>query len=163
MTRQCGECGSRSLRAFSGKAFVVAHAGATRTVKDLAGWRCGECGEVIFDVASAKRYAAAGDELVQRERARQGAEVRRIREKLGLTQQQAAALTGGGHNAFSRYERGEAAPMPAVIHLLRLLDNHPELLNDAALSHLVGGHGHKLAKPKRVGRSAAPRRKRTAA
>ncbi len=39
-------------------------------------------------------------------------------------------LTGGGHNAFSRYERGEAAPLPAVVNLFRLLDKHPELLKD---------------------------------
>jgi hypothetical protein len=39
-------------------------------------------------------------------------------------------FTGGGHNAFSRYERGEAAPLPAVINLFRLLDKHPELLKD---------------------------------
>lgn len=133
MTRQCGVCGAgKAMRAFSGKDFVVKHAGAARTVKDLSGWRCGGCGEVSFDVASAKRYAAAGDALVLAARARQGAELRAIRERLGLTQQQAAVLTGGGHNAFSRYERGEVAPMPAVVNLLRLLDKHPELLKDVA-------------------------------
>ena len=42
----------------------------------------------------------------------------------GLSQVAAARLTGGGHNAFSRYERGEATPMPAVINLFRLLDKH---------------------------------------
>lgn len=134
MTRQCSACGAaKALRAFSGKDFVVEHAGASRTVKGLSGWRCGACEEVVLDAASAKRYAAAGDALVLAARARQGAELRAIREKLGLTQQQAAALTGGGHNAFSRYERGEAAPMPAVVNLLRLLDKHPELLKDTVL------------------------------
>jgi HTH-type transcriptional regulator / antitoxin MqsA len=44
----------------------------------------------------------------------------------------AARLTGGGHNAFSRYERGEAVPLPAVVNLFRLLDKHPELLKDLA-------------------------------
>lgn len=34
------------------------------------------------------------------------------------------------HNAFSRYERGEAAPLPAVMNLFRILDKHPELLKD---------------------------------
>ncbi len=122
------------MRAFSGKDFMVKHAGKTRTVKNLSGWRCAACAEVVFDTSSAKRYAAAGDALVLAARARQGAELRAIRVKLGLTQAQAAALTGGGHNAFSRYERGEAAPMPAVVNLLRLLGRHPELLNDDALS-----------------------------
>jgi hypothetical protein len=46
----------------------------------------------------------------------------------------AARLTGGGHNAFSRYERGEATPLPAVINLFRLVDKHPELLQELAPS-----------------------------
>lgn len=53
-----------------------------------------------------------------------------IRKKLKLTQQEAAILTGGGKNAFSRYERGEARPMAAVVNLFKLLDKHPELLNE---------------------------------
>lgn len=64
------------------------------------------------------------------ERKRQAQEIRRIRRKLGLSQTAAARLTGGGHNAFSRYERGETAPLPAVINLFKLLDKHPELLKD---------------------------------
>ena len=57
-------------------------------------------------------------------------EIRRIRRKLGLSQTMAARLTGGGHNAFSRYERGEATPLPAVMNLFRLLDRHPGLLKE---------------------------------
>lgn len=84
----------------------------------------------MFDADSERRYAAAGDELVLRERKQQRKEIRRIRRKLGLSQVAAARLIGGGHNAFSRYERGEAMPMPAVLNLFRLLDRHPELLKD---------------------------------
>jgi len=62
--------------------------------------------------------------------AEESAELARIRKKLKLTQQAAARLTGGGKNAFSRYERGEAKPMPAVVNLFRLLDRHPELLGE---------------------------------
>ncbi|EQD66436.1 XRE family transcriptional regulator, partial [mine drainage metagenome] len=58
--------------------------------------------------------------------------LRSIRKRLGLSQKAAAELTGGGHNAFSRYERGEARPMPAVINLFSLLDRHPELLGELA-------------------------------
>jgi HTH-type transcriptional regulator/antitoxin MqsA len=56
--------------------------------------------------------------------------LKRIRKKLDLSQQAAARLTGGGHNAFSWYERGEAQPLPAVVNLSRLLDRHPELLGE---------------------------------
>ena len=62
--------------------------------------------------------------------AQEVAELARIRKKLKLTQQQAAVIAGGGKNAFSRYERGQAKPVSAVINLFRLLDKHPELLNE---------------------------------
>ena len=63
-------------------------------------------------------------------RAAQRSDIRRIRKKLGLSQAMAAGLTGGGHNAFSRHERGESAPLPAVVNLFRLLDRYPDLLKE---------------------------------
>jgi len=123
------ECGG-NLRRFEGETFVVRHAGKRAEVGGLSGWRCEACDDVVFDADSARRYAVAGDALVLRNRERQSREIRRIRRKLGLSQVAAARLTGGGHNAFSRYERGEAAPLPAVVNLFRLLDKHPELLKD---------------------------------
>ena len=52
---------------------------------------------------SAKRYAVAGEA-----RAAQVG-IHRIRRRLGLSQAKAAELTGGGHNVYLRYERGESA------------------------------------------------------
>jgi HTH-type transcriptional regulator/antitoxin MqsA len=115
---------------FKGEPFVIAHDGLSVTVRGLSGWRCSACGEVEFEAESAQRYAEASDSLVLRKRERDSKEIRRIRTKLGLSQVQAAKLTGGGHNAFSRYERGEATPLPAVINLLRLLDKYPALLKE---------------------------------
>lgn len=131
MTRSCLNCESKKgMVRFENESFTIDHAGMFATVDGLSGWRCEACGEVEFDVDSARRYAEAGDALVLRERDLQSKEIRRIRRKLGLSQVAAARLTGGGHNAFSRYERGEATPLPAVINLFRLLDKHPELLKD---------------------------------
>jgi putative zinc finger/helix-turn-helix YgiT family protein len=61
---------------------------------------------------------------------KEAAELDRIRKKLGLTQKEAAMIAGGEHNAFSRYERGEVKPVAAVVNLFRLLDRHPDLLNE---------------------------------
>ena len=131
VARNCLSCETgKPMRRFENEDFVVDHAGMTKTVEGLSGWRCDACAEVEFDPDSAQRYAAAGDALVLRAREQQSQEIRRIRRKLGLSQVAAARLTGGGHNAFSRYERGEAAPLPAVVNLFRLLDKHPELLKD---------------------------------
>ncbi len=56
--------------------------------------------------------------------------MRRIRKKLKLNQTEASRLTGGGHNAFSRYETGRVIPTPAVINLFRLLEKHPEEISE---------------------------------
>jgi HTH-type transcriptional regulator/antitoxin MqsA len=129
--RSCSACGDKkSTVRFDGGRFTVEHAGLRKTVERLSGWRCGACDEIVFDAESAERYAAAGDELVLKSRKREQQELKRIRQKLGLTQQAAAAITGGGHNAFSRYERGTAQPMPAVVNLFKLLDRRPELLRE---------------------------------
>ena len=130
----CGNCGARDAAPFKGEAFRIAHKGLSAEVKGLSGWRCSPCGETVFDRRSAKRYAAAGDKLMLQARAAERSEIRRIRRKLGLSQAMAAKLTGGGHNAFSRYERGEALPLPAVVNLFRLLDQHPDLLKELTTS-----------------------------
>jgi HTH-type transcriptional regulator / antitoxin MqsA len=126
----CANCGAPGAVAFKGETFRVSHKGLSAGVKGLSGRRCSDCAEIEFDRRSAKRYAAASDKLVLQARAAQRSEIRRIRRKLRLSQAKAAELTGGGHNAFSRYERGESTPLPAVVNLLRLLDRHPDLLKE---------------------------------
>jgi HTH-type transcriptional regulator/antitoxin MqsA len=53
-----------------------------------------------------------------------------VRKKLNLDQRQAAEILGGGINAFSRYETGKTKPPVALIKLLRLLDRHPNLIDE---------------------------------
>ncbi len=53
-----------------------------------------------------------------------------VRKKLHLDQREAAEIFGGGVNAFSRYEAGKTKPPLALVKLLKLLDRHPELLEE---------------------------------
>lgn len=53
-----------------------------------------------------------------------------VRKKLALDQREAAEIFGGGVNAFLRYENGKTRPPLAVVKLLKVLDRHPELLNE---------------------------------
>ena len=55
-------------------------------------------------------------------------EVRRIRRKLGLTQDAAGTLLGGGPNAFHKYESGVVLPSQAISNLLRVLEATPDAL-----------------------------------
>lgn len=66
-----------------------------------------------------------------------GEEIVALRKQLGLTQQQAARMFGGGSNAFSKYERGEVIQSEAMDKLMRLsLESQPvnvsKWLNDRA-------------------------------
>lgn len=102
-----------------------------RVVKDVRGWFCDQCDEIEFaDAASAERYAAASDALLAEKKTKQSAEIRRIRKKLRLTQQEAADIFGGGVNAFSRYELGKVEPPRSVVKLLEVLGRHPDLLDE---------------------------------
>lgn len=53
-----------------------------------------------------------------------------VRRKLHLGQREAAELFGGGVNAFSRYENGKTKPPLALVKLFKLLDRHPDLLDE---------------------------------
>src|SRR5882724_8226828 len=59
-------------------------------------------------------------------------DIRRIREKLGITQVEAGELLGGGPRAFTKYESGTIKPAASIANLLRMLDADPGAL--AALS-----------------------------
>src|SRR5699024_5762445 len=98
--------------------------------KAVTGWHCPVCGDVEFDGGEAQRYKDALEAISQTIAHEDAVTLHAIRKRLGLTQKAASELTGGGHNAFSRYERGEARPMPAVLNLFRVLDKHPELLTE---------------------------------
>jgi len=56
--------------------------------------------------------------------------IARVRKKLALDQREAAQIFGGGVNAFSRYENGKTKPPLALVKLLKILDRHPDLLNE---------------------------------
>ena len=53
-----------------------------------------------------------------------------VRKKLDLDQRQAAEIFGGGVNAFSRYETGKTKPPLALVKLLKVLNRHPDLLDE---------------------------------
>ena len=91
---------------------------------------CDKCDEAIlvYDAAEEAAWLAFRDQ-VDRQVA---SELEAIRKRLKLTQAQAAKLAGGGKNAFSRYERGQAKPVAAVINLFKLLDKHPDLIKELA-------------------------------
>ena len=56
--------------------------------------------------------------------------IARVRKRLALEQREAAEVFGGGVNALSRYENGNTKPPCALVKLLKVLDWHPDLLDE---------------------------------
>jgi HTH-type transcriptional regulator / antitoxin MqsA len=130
--KRCPTCLQSSLQ-HEERNTTFDYRGAVLRYKQVGAW-CQHCDECVMTGAETEatapqiqRFMAEVDEAERKL-------LLRVREKLQLTQRQAARLTGGGHNAFSRYERGEAQPLPAVVNLFRLLDKHPELVNELIVS-----------------------------
>ena len=109
---------------------VIQYRGHRATVRAVDGWHCAACGEIEFALNEGARYAGALEKLRMKVDAEEAAELARIRKKLKLSQRRAAEIAGGGVNAFSRYENGKAKPVSAVLNLFRLLDKHPELIDE---------------------------------
>lgn len=134
-TELCYICGAPdALSYFEGRSETIRIKGMERRVDNLSGWECKVCGDGFWDPDndSTDRYDAAKNELTLAARKMIGAEIKSTRRKLHLTQKEAVdLLSGAGHNAFSRYERGELLAPRSLVILMRLLDRHPHLLADA--------------------------------
>jgi len=65
-------------------------------------------------------YAVMRDKIRKEQGLLSGDKIAEIREKFSLSQREAAALFGGGYNAFNKYESGEVLQSFAMDRLLRL-------------------------------------------
>ncbi|MCO4865095.1 type II toxin-antitoxin system MqsA family antitoxin [Cupriavidus sp. WGlv3] len=127
---KCPECGGAELVAGT-RDVPYTYRGETTVIPNVSGQWCPKCGEGVLPrdsdwvseamLAFNRQVNAA---LVD------PAYITEVRKKLRLDQREAAEIFGGGVNAFSRYETGRTKPPLALVKLLRLLDRHPELLEE---------------------------------
>jgi HTH-type transcriptional regulator / antitoxin MqsA len=104
--------------------------GQSLTLHDMKGEFCPECGEGVWDAESYRRYAEAQTALLRAVKGDVSADIRRIRKKLKLTQIELSQVFGVGKLAFSRYERGKTQPPAPLVKLLKLVERHPDLMNE---------------------------------
>lgn len=115
----CAICGEGHLHPHVGKNHVE-YKGQLAEL-DLHYSLCDACGSEQSDAGQLrtnKRAMAAFKKRV--DGLLTGAEVRALREKLGLNQAEAAQVFGGGPVAFSKYESDDVAQSEAMDKLLRL-------------------------------------------
>jgi len=90
---------------------------------------CDACGSEVADAEQTRRNKRAMITFRKRvDGLLTGAEVRALRERLGLSQSQAAKIFGGGPVAFSKYENDDVSQSDAMDRLLRVAADVPGAL-----------------------------------
>ena len=123
----CPECGSADVR-HEVREEQYTYKGQTTTFL-VEGEYCQDCGEAVLSREESQRLnkemlafnASVNASQFNPER------IQSVRKKLGLDQKEAAAMFGGGVNAFSRYERGKIAPPKSLEVLFEMIEKRPEL------------------------------------
>ena len=128
---KCHVCGGAELIADTRDVSYM-YKGETTVIEDLTGDFCPSCSEIIMDRLNADLYGTAINSFKKQVNSASinPVFISTTRKKLDLDQRQAAELFGGGPNAFSRYENGRTKPPLALVQLFKLLDHHPELLQE---------------------------------
>ncbi len=128
---KCPVCGAAELMQDT-RDLPYTYKGEATIIPAVTGEFCPACDEVLLNREQGDRYS----ELLGAFQRQVNAAfidphyITRVRRKLDLDQRQAAELFGGGVNAFSRYENGKTKPPLALVKLLKLLDRHPDLLDE---------------------------------
>ncbi|MBK7421940.1 MAG: type II toxin-antitoxin system MqsA family antitoxin [Propionivibrio sp.] len=132
---KCPVCGTSEL-VHDTRDMPYTYKGETTLVPEVTGDYCPACAEVVLDMSEAERYGLLVRDFNRQVNAAfvQPEFIVSVRKKLNLDQKEAAAIFGGGVNAFSRYENGKTRPPLALVKLLKMLDRHPELLNEVRVA-----------------------------
>ncbi len=109
---------------------------STVQIAAVTGDFCPACAESVLDAAESNRVMREMRAFSKQVNAAivDPGFITRVRKKLNLDQREAAEIFGGDINAFSRYENGKTKPPLALVKLFKLLDRHPDLLNELTSS-----------------------------
>lgn len=110
--------------------------GESTVIAAVTGDFCPACAESILDLAESERVMREMRTFAKQVNAASvdPAFIASVRRKLALDQREAAEIFGGGVNAFSRYENGKTRPPLALVKLFKVLDRHPDLLDEVRAS-----------------------------
>ena len=128
---KCPVCGAAEL-IHDTRDLPYTYKGETTVIAAVTGDFCPACAESILDAAESNRVMREMRAFSKQVNAAivDPAFIVNVRKKLDLGQREAAEIFGGGINAFSRYENGKTKPPLALVKLFKLLDRHPDLLNE---------------------------------
>ena len=128
---KCPVCGAAEL-VHDTRDLPYTYKGEATVLPQVTGSFCPACGEGVLDAIQSRRASGLMREFSKQVNASivDPDFISTVRKKLNLDQREAGELFGGGVNAFSRYETGKTKPPLALVKLLKVLDRHPDLLDE---------------------------------
>ena len=128
---KCPVCGAAEL-VHDTRDVPYTYKGETTVIPAVTADFCPACDESITDMAETDRVMREMQAFNKQVNAAivDPSFIVQVRKKLDLGQREAADIFGGGINAFSRSENGKTKPPLALVKLFKLLDKHPDLLNE---------------------------------
>ena len=131
MNMKCPSCATAEL-VHDTRDMPYTYKGESTIIPAVTGDFCPACDESILDAEESRRTMNLMLEFNKQVNASivDPDFIASVRKKLALDQREAAEIFGGGVNAFSRYENGKTKPPLALVKLFKLLDRHPDLLNE---------------------------------
>lgn len=128
---KCPVCGAAEL-IHDTRDLPYTYKGESTVIAAVTGDFCPACAESILDAAESERVMREMRAFSKQVNAAivDPVYITTVRKKLRLDQREAAEIFGGGINAFSRYENGKTKPPLSLVKLFKLLDRHPDLLNE---------------------------------
>lgn len=128
---KCPVCGAAKL-IHDTRDLPYTYKGEATLILAVTGDFCPACAESVLDAAESNRVMREMRAFSKQVNAAivDPQFITSVRQKLAIDQREAAEIFGGGINAFSRYENGKTKPPLSLVKLLRLLERHPDLLNE---------------------------------
>jgi HTH-type transcriptional regulator/antitoxin MqsA len=126
--QKCPICGSGTLHKKIGTE-QFEYKGETIFIPNYITYACSECGEAIVDKNTLKDSGKTLKDFQRKvDGLLTGEQIKAIRNKLELTQEEMADIVGGGQKSLARYESGQVCQSKGMDNLLRILDAYPETL-----------------------------------
>lgn len=128
---KCPVCGAAELVRDT-RDVPFTYKGEATVIPAVTGDFCPACAESVLDMVESRRFGNLVGDFIKQVNATivDPGFIASVRKKLALDQREAAEIFGGGVNAFSRYENGKTKPPLALVKLLKVLDRHPDLLDE---------------------------------
>lgn len=126
--QKCPICGAGSSEKKVGTESFE-YKGKTIKIPHYIIYECSDCGEAVVDTVTLKESGKMLKDF-QREvdGLLTGQQIKSIRMKLGLTQEELADIVGGGLKSIARYEAGQVCQSKGMDNLLRILNAYPHTL-----------------------------------